>query len=140
MDKLAQWEERRRESRAKIARPIYVEPADPHGERFEEVRTTRDISRYGFYFVTNKGSYWPGMQVHTISAFGCPSLEYVGEVVRVEQLPGGDFGVAVHLLRVRNPIADRHTATRSVFHSFARADAPLRVEELSAVRCVASTG
>lgn len=134
MTELAKGKERRREPRAQIARPIYLEPADAHGERFEEVRTTRDLSRYGFYFVTNKGSYLPGMQVNTISAFGGLSLEYVGEVVRVEQLLGDEFGVAVHLLRVRNPIADERTATRSAFRSFARADAPLRVAEQSAAR------
>jgi PilZ domain len=126
MTEVKQGKDRRREPRTQIARPVYVEPADPQGERFEEVRTMRDISRCGFYFVTEKGSYWPGMQVHAIPTFGCFNIEFVGEVVRVEPLPAGEFGVAVRLLRVRDPIASPRTATRSTFLSFARADAPLR--------------
>src|SRR3972149_1335762 len=122
MTKLAQGKERRREPRAQIARPVYVEIADSHDEHFEELRTTRDLGRWGFYFVTEKGSYRPGMQVHAIPAFGCLNCEYEGEVVRVEQLPADEFGVAVRLLRVRDPIAGPHTVTRSTFDSFARAD------------------
>jgi hypothetical protein len=126
MTELAQGKERRREPRAQIARPVYVETSDPHDEHVEELRTTRNLSRWGFYFVTEKGSYCPGMQVHAIPAFGCLNCEYEGEIVRVEQLPTGEFGVAVRLLCVRNPIAAPNTITRSTFHLFARADAPLQ--------------
>jgi hypothetical protein len=125
MTKFAEGKERRREPRAQIARPVYVETADPDGEQFEEVRTTRDLGRWGFYFMTEKGSYRPGMQVHAIPAFGCLNCEYDGEVVRVERLPEGEFGVAVRLLCVRSAIAARKTVTRSTFDSFARAEAPL---------------
>jgi hypothetical protein len=45
MTQLAHPKERRRESRALIARPVYLEAADPDDEHFEEVRTTRDLSR-----------------------------------------------------------------------------------------------
>ncbi len=126
MTELVRGKERRREPRAQVARLVYVEPADQRGERFEEVRMMRDLSRNGFYFVTEKSSYWPGMQVHAIPAFGCFNLEYLGEVVRVEPLPAGEFGVAVRLLRVRDPIANPRTVARSIFHSFARVDAPPR--------------
>jgi hypothetical protein len=122
---LAQRRERRREPRTQIARPVYVESDDARGNRFEEVRTTRDLNRYGFYFVTETSSYRPGMQVHTISTFGSLNLEFVAEVVRVEPLPNGEFGVAVHLLRVRDPLVGLHTTARSIFHSFAQADTPL---------------
>jgi hypothetical protein len=125
MAERAQGKERRREHRAQIARPVYVETADPDGEQFEEVRTTKDLGRWGFYFVTQKDSYRPGMQVHAIPAFGCLNCEYEGEVVRVEQLPAGEFGVAVRLLCVRNAVSAPNTVTRSTFDSFARADAPL---------------
>jgi len=125
MAELVPGKDRRREPRAQIARPVYVEPADPDGARFEEVHTTRDLSRSGFFFVTEKGSYRPGMQVHAIPSFGCLNLEYVGEVVRVEQLPEGGVGVAVRLLRVRDPIAGLRTAARSTFLTFSRADTSL---------------
>jgi len=125
MTRLAQGKERRREPRAQIARPVYVETAGPEDAGFEELRMTRDLSRWGFYFVTKKGWYSPGMRVHAIPAFGFINCEYEGEVVRVEQLSTGEFGVAVRLLCVRNPIAASNTVTRSIFDSFARADAPL---------------
>jgi hypothetical protein len=125
MAKLAQGKERRREHRAQVARPVYVESTDPDGKQFEEVRTTRDLGRWGFYFVTEKSSYMPGMQVHAIPAFGCLNCEYEGEVVRVEQLPAGEFGIAVQLLCLRNAMSAPKTVTRSTFDSFARADVPL---------------
>ena len=121
----AEPKERRREHRAKVARPVYVEAEDANGELFEELRTTRDLGRWGFYFVTENGSYHPGMQVHAIPAFGCLNSEYEGEVVRVEHLTTGEFGVAVRLLSVLNAAPARDTVTRSTFESFARADAPI---------------
>lgn len=126
MTELEQRKERRREPRTQIARPVYVETADPNDEHFEEVRMTRDLSRWGFSFVTEKSSYWPGMRVNTIPPLGCFNLEYECEVVRVEQLPSGEFCVAVRLLCVRNPVAAPSTVVRSTFRSLARADAPLR--------------
>jgi hypothetical protein len=129
MTKLEQRKERRREPRVQIARPVYLETADPHDEHFEDLRMTRDLSRWGFYFVTERGSYWPGMKVNAIPAYGCFNLEYECEVVRVEELPTGEFGVAVRLLCVRDPIAASNTFVRSTFHSFARADAPLQPAE-----------
>lgn len=125
MTDLLQRKERRSEPRAQIARPVYVESNDAHGNRFEEVRTTRDLNRFGFYFVTETSSYRPGMRVHTINTFGSVNLEFVAEVVRVDPLPNGEFGVAIRLLRVREPFVGVHTTARSIFHSFAKADAPL---------------
>jgi hypothetical protein len=125
MTELAHPKERRRESRAPIARPVYLEAVDPNGERLEEVRTTRDLSRWGFYFLTEKDIYRPGMRLHAIPAFGCLNLEYVGEVVRVECKSTTEFGVAVRLLRVHNPLAASNRVVRSAFHSFARATCPL---------------
>ena len=125
MSEFSHEKERRREHRAKVSRPVYVEAADPNGEPFEELRTTRDLGRWGFYFVTENASYQPGMPVHAIPAFGCLNCEYEGEVVRVERLPAGEFGVAVRLLSVVDGAPARDSATRSAFESFARADAPL---------------
>jgi hypothetical protein len=123
---MTQRKERRREPRARIARPVYVETADLHDKHFEEVRMTRDLSSWGFSFVTEKSGYWPGMQLNAIPALGYFNLEYECEVVRVEQLPTGEFGVAVRLLCVRSPIAVPNTVVRSTFRSLARADAPLQ--------------
>jgi hypothetical protein len=129
-----QRKERRREQRAKIARPVYVEAAGPNGQQFEELRTTRDLGRWGFYFVTEKDSYQPGMLLRAIPAFGALNCEYEGEVVRVEQLSAGEFGVAVRLLSVLDAAPALDTVTRSAFESFARADAPLWAAPAGALR------
>jgi hypothetical protein len=82
----------------------------------------RDLSRSGFYFTTERASYQPGIQLHVVPAFGCLNLEYLGEVVRVEQLSSGEFGVAVRLLRVENLVASSRSTTMAAFEAFALAD------------------
>lgn len=114
--------DRRRDARTRAARPVYVQPADPHSERFEEVRTMQDFSRGGFYFTTERESYRPGKQLYVIPAFGCFNLEYLGEVVRVDQLPNGEYGIAVRLLGVGNTTVAARTATMAAFQSFALSD------------------
>jgi len=111
--------ERRREPRTRLARPVYVQPAEPGGDRFEEVRTMSDFSRSGLYFVTQRESYREGMQLHVIPAFGCFNFEYVAKVVRVDNLPFGDYGIAVQLLRIGNSAVNASTVTKSAFQSFA---------------------
>jgi hypothetical protein len=64
-----------------------------------------NFSESGFYFITHK-DYRPGMRLLAIPEFGCFNFEYEGEVVRVEALDCGEFGVAVRLLRIRSlPLA-----------------------------------
>ena len=122
--------DRRREPRVQVDRLVYVQLADSGDSYFEEVRSMRDLSRSGFYFITERDSYQPGMQLHVVPAFGCLNLEYLGEVVRVEQLPGGEFGVAVRLLRVENMVATARSTTMSAFEALARADSsPVELPE-----------
>jgi hypothetical protein len=111
--------DRRREPRTRIARPVYVQPGDPNAERFEEVRTMTDFSRNGLYFITQRESYREGMQLRVTPAFGCFNLEYVGEVVRIERLPFGEYGIAVRLLRIGNSAVNESTATKAAFQTFA---------------------
>jgi hypothetical protein len=117
-DTLEAQADRRREPRTRIDRPVYVQPAGLCGQHFEEVRTMRDFSRSGFYFVTQKGFYREGMQLYVIPAFGCFNFEYIGEVVRIERLPFGDYGIAVRLLRMGNAAVNSCTTARSAFQSF----------------------
>src|ERR1700681_4314076 len=114
--------DRRREPRVQVDRLVYVQPANSGIGHFEEVRSMRDLSRSGFYFTTERDSYQPGIQLHVVPAFGCLNLEYLGEVVRVEQLPFGEFGVAVRLIRVENMVADTRSTTMAAFEAFALAD------------------
>jgi hypothetical protein len=111
--------ERRREPRLQTARPVYLQPADPTDAHFEEVRTMVNFSRTGFYFLTHRASYREGMQLHAIPAFGCFNFEYVAQVVRIEELPFGEYGIAVRLLRLGNSLVNSSTTTKSAFQSFA---------------------
>jgi hypothetical protein len=114
--------DRRREPRVQVDRLVYVQPASSDIGHFEEVRSMRDLSRSGFYFTTERDSYRPGIQLHVVPAFGCLNLEYLGEVVRVEQLPFGEFGVAVRLIRVEKMVAASRSNTMETFEALARAD------------------
>jgi len=85
----------------------------------------RNFSHNGFYFVSERDSYKPGAYLYVVPAFGCLNLEYLGEVVRVERLADGEFGIAVRLLRVVNTVAGLSTTTLEAFKAFARLDSPL---------------
>ena len=114
--------DRRREPRVQVDRLVYVQPANAESGHFEEVRSMRDLSRSGFYFTTERDSYEPGIQLHVVPAFGCFNLEYLGEVVRVEKLSFGEFGVAVRLIRVEKMVASARSTTMARFEALARAD------------------
>lgn len=118
-DSLVDRAERRRVPRARMARPVYVRPADPSTAHFEEVRTMTNFSRIGFYFITNRSeSYREGMQLYVIPAFGCFNFEYIGEVVRIENLPSSEYGIAVRLLRMGSPAVNASTQTDPALQSF----------------------
>ena len=100
------YAEQRRSRRAKIARPVRVRPSEPRDEHFDDIPTSVNASREGIYFVSRKSNYYKGMRVFVTfpytSSHDPMNCEYVAEVVRVENLPNGKFGVAVHLLSTMN--------------------------------------
>ena len=87
--------------RAKIARPVRVRPSDPRDEHFEDLPVSVNASKEGIFFTTRRKSYYRGMRVFVTFPFSSAhdpmNCEYVAEVVRVEEMPNGKFGVAVHL-------------------------------------------
>lgn len=93
--------EKRRGRRAKMARPARVRPSEPRDEHFEDLPISVNASKEGIYFTTRRNSYYKGMRVFVTFPYSSPhdpmNCEYVAEVVRVEELPQGKFGVAVHL-------------------------------------------
>ena len=93
--------EKRGNRRAKMVRPTRVRPSDPRDEHFEDLPVSANVSKDGIYFLTHRKSYYQGMRVFVTFPFNSPhdsmNCEYVAEVVRVEVLPKGKFGVAVHL-------------------------------------------
>ena len=96
-----QYSEQRKSRRAKIARPVRVRPSDPLVAHFEDLPVSVNASREGIYFVSRQKGYYKGMRVFVTFPFSSPhdpmNCEYVAEVVRVEELPNGKAGVAVHL-------------------------------------------
>ena len=91
--------ERRRAHREDLSEPVLVCPCDP--ECPEEVCTTLNVSPNGLYFTTTTGHYFPGMNVIVTPNFRQDDLmqqEYLGDVVRLERLEDGKWGVAIRIL------------------------------------------
>ncbi|MBZ5702384.1 MAG: PilZ domain-containing protein [Acidobacteriia bacterium] len=98
--------EKRKNRRAKIARPLRVRPSRPQDEHFEDLIVSTNASRDGVYFVSHQQRYYKGMRLFVTFPYSGPTdpmnCEYVAEVVRVEPQPSGKVGVAIHLLMTVN--------------------------------------
>jgi hypothetical protein len=103
--------------RAKIARALRVRPSEPRDEHFEDLPISVNASKEGIYFTTRRETYYPGMRVFVTFPYSSPhdpmNSEYVAQVVRVEKLPNGKFGVAVHLLMTMNYTASTPGTSRT---------------------------
>ena len=101
-----QFAVQRRSRRAKIARTLRVRPSEPRDEHFEDLSTSINASKEGIFFSTRRATYYPGMRVFVTFPYSSPydpmNCEYVAQVVRVDKLPNGKFGVAVNLLMTVN--------------------------------------
>ena len=86
--------ERRRSRRVKIGQLLKVRPSGPQDEHFEDICKTINASPKGLYFITRRDSYYAGMRLFVT----LPYREYLGQVVRIEQLENGRRGVAVQIL------------------------------------------
>jgi len=95
------YTQQRRSRRAKIAKPLRVRPSEPRDEHFEDLPVSINASKEGIYFHTRRNTYYKGMRVFVTfpftSAHDPMNCEYVAEVVRVESLANGRFGIALHL-------------------------------------------
>lgn len=94
--------EKRRSRRIRIGQPLKIRGSDPKDTPIEEINVTKNVSRDGIYFVSEKLSYYEGMRLYVTVPFHTPrdpkDREYLGQVARVETLPEGHWGVAVHFL------------------------------------------
>ncbi len=101
-----QFPHKRRSRRAKITKPLRVRPSEPRDEHFEDMPVSVNASKEGIYFHSRRDNYYKGMRVFVTfpftSAHDPMNCEYVAEVVRVENLPNGRFGVALHLIMTMN--------------------------------------
>lgn len=99
-----QHSERRSDQRRNIYLPVRLRPSDPREHAFDDVRSSVNASSRGVYFTTWCGSYRVGMPL--LVTFPCSpvpavlNVDYLGRVVRLEQLSDGRLGVAVELLAV----------------------------------------
>ena len=94
--------ELRRSRRAKVAKPLRVRPSEPRDDPFEDMPISVNASKEGIYFTTRRPVYYKGMRVFVTFPFTSAKdpmrSEYIAEVTRIENLPHGRFGIAVHLL------------------------------------------
>jgi hypothetical protein len=79
-----------------------MRPSLPIGHDFDDLIATENVCRDGFYAPAIIARYKKQMRVFVTFpysvAHGAINREYVGEVVRLENLPDGHIGIAVHLL------------------------------------------
>jgi hypothetical protein len=96
-----QYPQKRRSRRVKMSRPVRVRPSEPRDDHFEDLITSVNASKEGIYFHSRRAGYYKGMRVFVTfpytSGHDPMNSDYVAEVVRVETLPNGRFGVAVDL-------------------------------------------
>jgi hypothetical protein len=98
--------EKRDKGRLKMERSIRVRPSVPGSKAVEEILETLNVSRHGLYFVTANSAYYKGMRLFITypysSAPGAINRDYIAEVIRIDRLPNGQYGVAVQLLTTLN--------------------------------------
>ena len=94
--------EKRISPRAKISRMLRVRPSEGDAEHFEELPISTNVSKRGIYFHTNLQNYRVGLRLFVTYPFTFANdpmkAEYLGEVVRVDQLADNRFGIAIRLL------------------------------------------
>ena len=92
----------RRSRRITLSQPVRLRPPSPGGELFDEITSTTNVSREGFYFLTQRDHYQEGMRLLVTLPYHCPpdrgDREYLAQVVRIELRDDGQRGVAIQLL------------------------------------------
>jgi hypothetical protein len=92
-------QDRRSAPRAKLSQTVRVRPFDFRLP--EEVCTTENVSRTGFYIETSFGHYYAGMNLSVARNFqprDTVHREETAKVMRVEKLSDDKWGVAIRIL------------------------------------------
>ena len=77
-----------------------VRPSEPRDDHFEDLPNSVNASKHGIYFVSRLSNYYKGMRVFITFPYSPNdpmSSEYLADVVRIDSLPNGKFGIAVDL-------------------------------------------
>lgn len=94
--------ERRRKGRLNLPQVIRVRPSDPSHHDFDEILPTMNTARDSVYFASKNQSYREGLRLFVTFPYSeAPSAlnrEFLGKVVRVDQLGHGRRGIAVEIL------------------------------------------
>jgi len=79
-----------------------IRPSDPNKDHFEDLRGSVSVSRSGIFFHSSEPGYAVGMRLFVTMPFSqdpaSMAREYLAEVVRMEALPNGMFGVGFKVL------------------------------------------
>lgn len=99
---LTRREERRKKGRLRVTQMVRVRPSEPHLQDFDEILPTQNSAIDSFYFISKNRRYKTGMRVFVTHPYsegpGSLNREYLGKVVRTDDLDHGRRGVAVQLL------------------------------------------
>jgi hypothetical protein len=100
-------QDKRRSRRIRIGQPLKIRTPDHTETHFEEVNVTRNVSREGIYFISSASIYVEGMRLYVTVPHHEPrspqDREYLGQVVRTEELADSQYGVAVQFLTEVHP-------------------------------------
>jgi hypothetical protein len=94
--------ERRRKARLRLPQQIRVRPSDLQRFNFDEILPTLNASRESVYYATKNAGYSKDMRVFVTYPYaegpGSLNREFLGKVVRIDDLGNGRFGIAVEFL------------------------------------------
>lgn len=94
--------DQRRRPRVRLSCDVHMRPSLPGGHNFDEVLSSENSCRDGFYAATAFTRYKKHMRVFVTvpysTAPGAINRDYIGEILRVDNLPDGRQGIAVRLL------------------------------------------
>lgn len=94
--------ERRRKTRLKLAQVVRVRPSDADLHDFDEILPTLNTARDSVYFVSKNKFYREAMRLFVTYPYseelGSINREFVGKVVRIDELDNGRRGIAVQIL------------------------------------------
>lgn len=94
---------RRRAPRARLALPVRIRCIDSRQRK--EITMTSNVSREGLYFETSTRHYleqyfynWKVRVTRNFQVGDVINFEEPGQIVRIDRLPDGKLGIAIHLL------------------------------------------
>lgn len=85
-----------------MPRVVRVRPSEPHLHDFDEILPTQNAAVDSVYFVSKNPKYRTGMRLFVTFPYseerGSINREFLGQVVRTDELERGRRGIAVRFL------------------------------------------